>query len=313
MKKTVILTLGFLLVAGTSHATFSTGDSGTSTMQFLNLGVGARALAMGQAFTSLSNDATAINWNPAGLTQVNRMNLSAMHSAWLSDISNDWLLFTYPQDIGNFGVGLQYLSYGAISKIDDTGLATGEINPYDLAVMVSYSRKLEEVTPGLSGGLTAKLAVSKIENSASAIGFDIGFMYDGLVVNKGVLKLGLVARNLGSSMTFQDESNSMPAELKLGASYHLMSNWLVAADLGLVADSGFKAGVGTEYEYWVVKDMCVVGRLGYNSLNHDITGLKGITMGVGLMLHDDFGVDYAFVPYGDLGSTHSISLRLVLN
>ncbi len=42
---------------------------GTSAAQFLKIGAGARAEALGQAYVAISNDASALFWNPAGLVQ----------------------------------------------------------------------------------------------------------------------------------------------------------------------------------------------------------------------------------------------------
>lgn len=45
-------------------------------------GVGARAMGMGGAFSALSDDATAISWNPAGATAADRPMLSAGYDPW---------------------------------------------------------------------------------------------------------------------------------------------------------------------------------------------------------------------------------------
>ncbi len=59
MKKVANLALTVMLVACFSTSTFANGLSLNS--------VGTKALGMGGAFVALSNDATAIYWNPAGL------------------------------------------------------------------------------------------------------------------------------------------------------------------------------------------------------------------------------------------------------
>ena len=74
MKRVTIL-LGFFLIViqGRSFAQFPE-DALRLSMSGYN--VGARALGMGSAYTSLANDFTSIFWNPAGLAQVRQFEVS---------------------------------------------------------------------------------------------------------------------------------------------------------------------------------------------------------------------------------------------
>ena len=69
MKKTIAF---FLLIGiqSLTHADFGSGSRGTTTANFLKLGAGARAEAMGGAYAAVADDATALYWNPAGLTRI---------------------------------------------------------------------------------------------------------------------------------------------------------------------------------------------------------------------------------------------------
>ena len=82
--------------------------------------------------------------------------------------------------------------------------------------------------------------------------------------------------------------------------------WLLAADGIASIDNGIKAGFGTEYQFKLGADMAVTGRAGYNTRTKDMTGLVGLSAGLGVA-YGSYGVDYAFVPFGDLGTTHRIS------
>jgi hypothetical protein len=55
-------------------------DEGTYALDFLSLGVGARALGMGGAYAALADDATAAYWNPAGLCDVPSRAFTAQHA-----------------------------------------------------------------------------------------------------------------------------------------------------------------------------------------------------------------------------------------
>jgi UDP-N-acetylmuramyl pentapeptide phosphotransferase/UDP-N-acetylglucosamine-1-phosphate transferase len=58
-------------------------------------GNGARAAGMGYAFTGLADDATAISWNAAGLTQLQNMEASVVARLGFGSASYD-----YPAGIG---------------------------------------------------------------------------------------------------------------------------------------------------------------------------------------------------------------------
>src|SRR5690348_6207186 len=67
---------------------------------FLKIGVGARPIAMGSAFTAQADDVNAIGWNPAGLGRMQRSELSATHTEWLSDLRYDFLGAALPTRFG---------------------------------------------------------------------------------------------------------------------------------------------------------------------------------------------------------------------
>lgn len=59
--------------------------AGTDAAAFLKKSVGAKAIAMGGAFTSIADDTTAIYWNPAGLAKIQMYSFAAMGSTGASD------------------------------------------------------------------------------------------------------------------------------------------------------------------------------------------------------------------------------------
>lgn len=102
----------------------------TSTAQFLKLGVGARAVAMGEAYSAIADEASAVYWNPGALTNIESRSATLMHAIYLEDTSFDYAAFV--QNLGRWGVvglGVQIMSVGSIDERDDTGSKTGTFSP----------------------------------------------------------------------------------------------------------------------------------------------------------------------------------------
>lgn len=292
----------FLLSTYCLYAFMSKNDAGTTTAQFLKLGAGARATALGGAFVGISDDATAVYWNPAGLNQIENKSVSVMHALWFEEISYDWVSYVHPTDIGTFGVGIQYISYGKIDKTDDTGLEIGNFTPRDMAGTISYAKKLSDILLGVN----VKYISSKITKTATAFAGDLGIIYK-LMEDK--FSIGLVGQNIGTKMKFIDENETLPMAIKLGGAYNIKDNWFVAVDVTAPNDNALNFGGGTEYTYKVNEKTNIAGRIGYNTITKDVGGFKGITAGLGGS-YLDYSLDYAFVPFGDLGNTHRISFGI---
>ena len=87
-------------------------------LYFLKLGIGARACAMGEAFTAIADDGSASYWNPAGLTQLDRKEIVALHVNLFADTTYDFLSYVHPTPkLGVFGVNLTRLYSGGFEKI----------------------------------------------------------------------------------------------------------------------------------------------------------------------------------------------------
>src|ERR1035437_878741 len=84
---------------------------GISTAEFLKIGVGGRASALGEAFVAVANDASALYWNPAGLVQFKDDQVMFSHNIWVVDINHDFVGAVYHMDETNaFGVSFTSLS-----------------------------------------------------------------------------------------------------------------------------------------------------------------------------------------------------------
>ena len=296
----ILIALASVLFSGqaVSYAAFSKADAGTSTAQFLKLGAGARATGMGNVYVGLVDDANAVYWNPAGLRGVDYRSMAFMHVPWMEEVNYDW--FAYAQDfreLGTFGVGFQYMSYGLIDATNDIGAKTGTLSPSDSALTLSYARDI--VPERLQMGVSLKYISTKLQDSASTIAADLGAMY---WVPETNLSLGAVVTNLGTGMKFISQESPLPSAVKFGGAYDLNKDWLVAMDIVFPNDNDPNAGIGTEYR---IKQFSL--RTGYNTRTKDIGGVSGLTLGLGFK-YKDFSFDYSFEFYDYMDDVSRFSI-----
>lgn len=301
--KKILITFVFVLFAFTNaHAFLSSDDIGSTTAQFLKLGIGARSAGMGNAVTTVYNGTDAIYWNPANLSYIDKKELSFSHTIWFEDVNYEWLAFVLPTtEYGVFGFGVQYVSYGSLDRIDNQQISDGSFSPLDMALYLSYATTYEKFDMGLN----LKYIYSKIEQSAYAIALDLGINY---TLNENTF-IGATLTNLGTDMKFNKETEPLPLLFKVGGSYYILDTWLIALDLNFPRDNEIYFDFGTEYSILIAENLNFAFRAGYEGRNKDIPGFNWINLGFGLD-YLDYAFDYAFVPYGDIGMTHRFSFSI---
>lgn len=304
--KLLVLLTGILCVAiGISFA----GTVGTTGAQFLKLATGARPVGMGETFVGLADDVNAIYWNPAGLNQIKGKEATFTHAVWFQSMFFSYVAYCQPLDVlqGKIGGAVRYLSAGKIDKVDNAGNELNEsYTPYDFAFTLSYARLVKEIPLGAN----IKIINSKIDDkSAMAVAFDFGVIYDKLSLGGRKLSLGLVVQNLGTKMKFDKEGDPLPLNFRLGSAYKLLDdNLALGLDIKIPLDYTVSAHFGAEYVYKKIKDIQIAGRIGFKTTTvSDLDALSGLSLGLGFQWKA-YGIDYAWVPYGDLGNTHRMSL-----
>ena len=92
-----------ILLVGLSLASSLFGQSkvGTTAAPFLGISVGPRATAMGGAFAGISDDATALYYNPGGISRAGRMQFVFAHTNWFVDSRLNFLGFVFNLDGSN--------------------------------------------------------------------------------------------------------------------------------------------------------------------------------------------------------------------
>ena len=307
MNGKVVVTLLALALAlpASLEAAFSNKDAGTRGGQFLKLPVGAKAIGMGEAATAVADDANAIFYNVAGIARLDKKSGEYMFSKYVESTSYHWVGFAMPvsEKIGSVGLGFQYFSAGDIDETDIRASKVGTFSPSDLAVNLAYARHVFSDKHSL--GLNLKIINSKIKESASTVAIDLGAQCEQMM--DGKLLLGFAVQNLGGSLKFESESSKLPILIKLGTGYKVQENWTAAFDLIFPEDDSPNFAIGTDYKYKIQNDMSLSGRAGYNNRGARVDGFNGITIGFGFN-YQIATLDYAWMPLGDLGSTHRISV-----
>jgi long-subunit fatty acid transport protein len=299
MRCPKMLCLCSLLVSLSLGATESRAEA-TSGLAFLRIGVGARASGMGEAFTAVSDDASATFWNPAGLALLEGTQVMFMNNSFIQDISQEYVALATDLGVVKLGGAMNLVHLGTLEKRDVQGNLEGEFKPFDLAASVSVAYPLRE---WIDVGGTVKGVIEDIDTETA-----YGALFDAGVIARPPLEglaVGAVVQNLGPSMKFIEVPFDAPRTFRAGASYTrplagLESRLGVACDLVFPMDDDTQVNLGFEYTY---RDL-VAGRVGYRGR----TDAQGMTTGLGVR-YRGFTVDYAYVPFSEhLGNTHRIGV-----
>ena len=179
--------------------------------EFLNIGAGARGLAMGGAVISNQNDVYAPMWNPAGLTEVERdWQGAAMHAEYFESIAKyDYISFAKALDSKNGVLGISIVRLGIDNILNTTQMIDSEGNiDYDKITKFSTSDYAGIISyafhPGgkqkLSVGVNAKIVYRNIGKFANGFGF--GFDLGAIYKTDSGYQLGAMLRDATTTVNF---------------------------------------------------------------------------------------------------------------
>ncbi|MBL0349814.1 MAG: PorV/PorQ family protein [Elusimicrobia bacterium] len=303
-NRSAALLAGVIALAGPLRAGgFSSSAKGTSAADFLKIGVGARPLALGEAYTALADDALALSWNPAGLSRTPHLSVVLAHTAYLESINFEHAAVALKLPLGlAVGGALQFQTVGDVTGRDSAGAATGGLSPKDMAFALGAAQSLGVVSVGLAG----RFVKSELADAANTVAFDAGVLTGPMLGDR--VRLGATAANLGGKLKFDDASNPLPVTYRAGGAVRLSPAFLVSADAILRRDNKPVAAGGLEWNLPATSGWTFAVRGGYNTRTAgDVGGLTGLSAGLGFGFKT-LQIDYALVPLGDLGLTHRLSL-----
>lgn len=302
-----ILTLGFV-----TKPLSAADNSGTAAFSFLNIPVGARATAMGQAFTSVPNDVQGLAYNPASLVTMAASQLSLQHLSYVEGVTQEAISYGHAARHEGFswGMAANYLRVGGITRTVATNLPTGDgftevgdFSTYDMSLGLSGAAP---VTDDLFFGTTVKLLRESLADASSTGGaVDLGVMFQ--ANEERSWNVGAALQNLGVASKFADAAVKLPWTARVGVSGQPFAQWLLSTDFVKREDLKGEADIGAE----VTPRRFFSLRLGYRYqlTRPDLGGLSDFSAGIGFRWNT-ISFDYAFVPLGDLGFTNRISLNM---
>lgn len=324
MKKFIILIL-LLGLFQSVEAQFN--KVGRTSMQFLKIGIGGRESSLGEACIANPKDINSVFWNPAGITMVDNIGVSFHYTKWMINLN----VFGGAAGInlGDLGVvAFDYviLDYGDLQEATVTSPSgnldtrTGNIfSGKDLAFGVSYARKF---TDKLAIGVRIKyLREDLYKYTTNLLAFDIGSYYD--TGWKGI-KIAMSAQNFSSQARWLNtgqeaqQSYEIPLVFRIGWSIDLLGgqNLFLGGDpnyhrltfnMDAIHSNDYAERLNMGLEYVFLNQFYLRG--GYR-FNYDEGKLSG---GVGFLtsLADfDLQLDYSYVVYDYLDSTHRFSLSI---
>ncbi len=326
--------VGTVALIGLAAAGWADGE-GTTAAPFLKIGTSARAEALGGAFTAVVDDVDATTWNPAGLTQLKRSSIGFTHLEWFEGIRYETLSYADKFDtFGAVGVTLGYLYLGDIPKTAET--VSGDYDPSgsggtfgasDLLVNLAWAGNLFVRENRI--GVGVKVIQEQIESSQSfSVGLDVGDQFllsktrwyrkaaeEAWAVNLIPGTIAVALKNLGTPVKYSVQTDPLPMSAQVGFAYQFLEDDLSAAlDLEYrMAEQLSVLHAGAEY--WIRTGVRGAAdpsldfalRAGYRT-GYDATSAPGFSFGAGV-IYSSVGLDYVFMPFGELGSTHRVSLK----
>ncbi|MBK6770559.1 MAG: type IX secretion system outer membrane channel protein PorV [Ignavibacteria bacterium] len=225
-----------------SQSTNSTG------VPFLLIGPNSRFGGMGETGTAISDDATAMHWNPSGLAyQKIGTEVNFTHSPWLAGLNLGDLFYDYiagkkyiKSINGTVGASLTYLNIGEVIYTDEFGnLDPGRnYKAYEMAFAVSYATKLSK---DWAGGITGRFIYSRLSPTNLQVGnekgtgtgisasFDLSGMWRPIKGPKFLanrFSIGTNLSNLGPKISYVDaaQADPLPTQLRLGLAYDIIKS-----------------------------------------------------------------------------------------
>jgi hypothetical protein len=312
-------------------------QAGRYAAEFLRIGVGARAAAMGNAFVAIADDGTASYWNPAGLGNLTHHQISFTHVQLFDNLAQHNFANFSLKLSSNLGLGISWIRMAVdniprYSRLDgtrydrilnpelrSTGKAESFFGDTEDALFLTFGRKFDlEVLLGgnvmpavipmtLSVGISYKYISQKLDrNEGIGQGLDAGILIkfekltSGMETPQKSFSLGVNFQDFTGTTIAWNTNNKTRDKLPFNLLFGASYSQLVPGLGGKIAFSFGRDNIYEASNHWG-------GEFVFKNILSLRAGMKNndFTAGAGIKIFW-FKVDYAFVSY-DLGNSHRIS------
>ncbi|HRU38493.1 MAG TPA: UPF0164 family protein [Candidatus Goldiibacteriota bacterium] len=288
-KLTLVAVIILLALRG---AVFAAGDYGSEAV--FSAGTGVRAMSMGSAFSALADDSSAVMWNPAGLENLEKQEISLLHYPMYESTYYNSITYGYPVlDVGSFGAAVYRVFTDSIAVYDSGDVSGGTTSLEQYRITAAYARK---ISPEFAAGFSVNAYnFSMLNVNAFGIGADAGVIYRPF----GFLALSATIQNLmNPSLMMRESEEEFPRVYTLGCLLNFGEN-----PFRLNITSDFSAGAG---EYPVIRAGLEAVFLGIASLRAGYNGGE-ICFGAGIS-YLGASIDYGYRVNEYLGGLSRLSV-----
>ncbi|MBI5645953.1 MAG: PorV/PorQ family protein [Ignavibacteriae bacterium] len=294
--------------------------AGISSLQFLKIGVGARAAALGEAAVAVVDDATALHYNPAGIANIAENQVHFSHTSWFVDLRHAFVGAVYRLSSAD-AVGVSFTSLSTDDMEITTETQPGGTGRYfsygDMAVGLTYARAL---TQQFSFGATVRYVEETIDRlHTRAVLLDLGTAYH---TGLGSTRFSVAVTNFGGNVSPEGtvtpqrgapvssfQEFSPPTLFRIGFAFEPYEDdthrLTTSVQLNHPNDNSENVSLGLEYSWGKLFHL----RGGYK-INVDE---EQFALGAGMSTSVGFAraaFDYAFTAHETLDAVHRLSLTL---
>jgi hypothetical protein len=313
MKKFIVfISILILFLSINTYAQSKVAQTGCG---FLDVGAGARACGMGEAFTVLGQDATALFYNPSGIGEMEGdFDLSAGGTQWIADINYFYLAGVVNAGVwGNFGFSLISPDYGEFygTRVTEGGAGYENTDPFDVSAFcagVAYAREFTDkfTVGGQVKFVSQHLGENEIfldtddetgdslfenrQNEISTPSFDFGLLF---FPGFKSFAFGMSVRNFSPRVTYERIGFELPLTFALGVSMDILDFF------GEHRDYSFNVGADMLHPRDWQEQHHVGGELGFKDMLFLRAGYKfgysqeGLNAGVGIS-YGGVRIDYSY-------------------